>query len=145
MSDFDISQTYLYKLHMLTNELNKLFDQVLRSKTQLGLSQFLFLLSVEQHQPASHKEIARFLSLTPAAISRQVEVARKAGLVQFNSADDRRAKYLYVTSLGRKETQRGMAVLERDVLPVFNGEDQQADLMSHIDTLLGNIHRIHLK
>lgn len=79
------------------------------------------------------------MSLSPAAISRQVEVARKAGWVQFNSAEDRRAQYLYVTSDGKREVQRGMNALEGDVLHIFNDEDKQVSLMQHLDTLLHNI------
>jgi DNA-binding MarR family transcriptional regulator len=140
MSDFDLSQTYLYKLHTLTNDLNKLFDQVLRSKTQLGLTQFLFLLSVRQHDLVSSKKVAQFLSLSPAAISRQVAVAHRSGWVQHQSkGEDRRAQLLFITAAGDREVKKGITALENEVLHVFKDEDKPTSLMEHIDLLTTNI------
>jgi len=138
MPDFDLGQTYFYKLHMLTNEVNSLFDQVLRSNTQVGLSQFMLLVSVQQHQPVLHKEIAKFLAISPAAISRQVELARKAGWIDIAEADDRRKQFLKVTSLGNREIGHGMGALEKHALHVFDGEDTKTTLMKHLDMLLQN-------
>ncbi len=44
----DFSKTYLHKLHVVTNSLDKAFDHVLRKYAGIGVSQFTLLLAVVQ-------------------------------------------------------------------------------------------------
>src|SRR5580704_1773073 len=74
-----LEETYLYKLHMLTTGLDRLFDAALREHAGIGLSHFLILLTVRQHKSMSCKDIAAFLRVSPAAISRQIEIASQLG------------------------------------------------------------------
>jgi DNA-binding MarR family transcriptional regulator len=137
---FDFSQTYLYKMHKLTTSLDTVFDQKLRKYAGIGLSQFTLLLSIQQHQPATHREIATFLNISPGAISRQVEIANtnKWISIQTNSKD-RRKQHLVLTSKGDKVITGGIEALEQHVFHIFNDENMQTNLMDHINQLQDNI------
>lgn len=144
--DFDFSQTYLYKIHTLTNSLDKLFDQALRRDAGVGLSQFTLLLSVGQHQPASQRKIAAFLDLSPGAISRQVEIAHQKGWITIEvDKTDRRGQVLQLTPKGTAVIDKGIKALEKDVFQIFDTENAQTNLMHHIDLLTQNVKRAQEK
>lgn len=137
---FDYSQTYLYKLHKLTNSLDRVIDQNLRHHTNIGLSQFSLLLSINQHQPATQRVIADFLDLSASAISRQVDIAEQSGWITISGVKkDKRARVLTLTEKGLSAIQQGIASLEEHVLHIFNHDNAQANLMEHIDILQSNI------
>ena len=138
--NFDFSQTYLYKMHRLTNSLDKLFDVSLRRYAVIGLSQFTLLLAVSQHKTASQRTIASFLGISPGAISRQVEVAQKQGfIIVQNSTQDRRGQLVSITAKGQQKITDGITVLEQHVFAIFNDENMQTNLMGHIEKLQENI------
>lgn len=135
----DYSQTYLYKLHKLTNSLDKTFDQYLRRHANIGLSQFTLLLTINQHQSANQRTVANFLDISAGAVSRQVTIAVTGKLVTVSSTFDRRQQKLELTSAGKAAIDKGLAVLEQHVFGIFDQSDSNAHLMSHIDMLLDNI------
>lgn len=138
--DVDYSQTYLYKLHKLALSIDKVFDQALRQHANIGLSQFTLLLAVAQHGVATQRAIVDFLDLTPAAISRQVEVARTKGWITVaGTPGDRRAQVLTITPAGTQVVHASMEALEQHVFRIFEHSDAHTHLMGHIDLLLGNI------
>lgn len=137
---FDYSETYLYKLHKLTNSLDKVFDQNLRQYANIGLSQFSLLLSVNQHQPVKQRAVAKFLDLSTSAISRQVDIASQNGWVSISGADkDKRAQVLNLTAKGKATITKGMAALEEHVFSIFSHDNTQTNLMEHIEVLQANI------
>jgi DNA-binding MarR family transcriptional regulator len=142
---FDYSQTYLYKLHKLTNLLDKIFDQNLRRHADIGLSQFTLLLSIAQHQPTTQRTIADFLDLSAGAISRQVEIAQQNGQITVEGGVDRRAQSLNITKSGQSKINSGIAVLEKHVFSIFSDENVQTNLMQHIDLLQSNVNDLNKK
>lgn len=137
---FRLEQTYLYKIHLLANRLDKLFDDTLREHVTIGLSHFLILLTVRRHGATTSKEIAGFLRVSPAAVSRQVDSAHAAGWLSIRASDaDRRVRRLHLTANGKTQVRNGLRVLESEVFPLFESADRQAGLMSHIDVLLMNM------
>lgn len=136
---FDYSQTYLYKLHKLTNSLDKMFDQTLRKHADISLSQFTLLLSVSQHQPVSQRIIADFLGISAGAVSRQVDIAVTGKLIDITSTFDRRQQKLVLTNAGTKAIASGMTALEQHAFHIFDHSDSSTHLMNHVDMLLDNI------
>lgn len=136
----DYSQTYLYKLHRLTNSLDKLFDQTLRNHADISFSQFTLMLSIDKHQPTTQRTIADFLDLSPGAISRQVDVARQNGLISVSGvASNRRAQSISLTQNGEAAITRGLNALEQHVFHLFDRSDDSMHLMGHIDMLSNRI------
>lgn len=141
--DIDYSQTYLYKLHKLTNSLDKVFDRTLRRHADIGLSQFTLLLSVAHHQPVTQRMIADFLDLSAGAISRQVDIARQNNWITVTSTSkDKRAQVLKLAMEGETKISAGMTALEQHVFQIFNHSGASTHLSEHLDLLLGNIQTI---
>lgn len=143
MQGIKFSNTYLFKLHKLTNQLDKVFDQALRKSAGIGLSQFTLLMSVAEHQPVSQSKVAEVLELSPGAISRQVEIAAgKQWLKVQNNQQDRRGQILSLSPAGQAMVKNGLKVLERDVLGIFDEHNRQTGLMQHIDHLLNQLTKV---
>lgn len=135
-----LEDTYLYKFHLLTNGINKLFDTELREHAEIGMSHFMILLTVRRHKIISGKDIAAFLDVSPAAISRQLESACRSGWLNIQSSGiDGRGKEISLTKAGEKQVKKGLRVLDLRVLPIFMGRDRKMALGSHIDILLRNM------
>lgn len=136
MTKVDYSQTYLYKLHQLTNSLDKAFDAVLRQHADVTLSQLTLLLSVDQYEPVSQRRIAQFLDLSPAAVSRQVEVVTGKGWISIAAKDgDRRKKLLSVTPEGTAVIHKSVRALKAHAFKIFADHDCNTSLANHIDRL----------
>jgi DNA-binding MarR family transcriptional regulator len=133
----EYSDTYLYKLHTLTNALDKLFAQTLRQHVGIGLSQFTLLLAVGQHEPVSQRNVSVFLEISPAAISRQVDIAQRDGLLLVqDAAHDRRSQLLRLTPAGKTAINAGLVALEQHAFQIFVHDNRQMGLMQHVDALL---------
>jgi len=136
----DFSQTYLYKLRKLTTTLDRVFDQTLRAHTHLSLSQFTFLLALNTFGQTSQQKIASFLDISTPAVSRQADIASENGWIKrTTSLTDRHGYSLQLTPQGKRVMQHGLNTLETHVFKIFTNEQQQTDLMGHIDMLLNNI------
>ncbi len=140
--EFDFSQTYLYKMHRLTNTLDTLFDTELRRHANIGLSQFTLLLSVQHHQSASQRTLADFLMVSPGAISREVEIAQKNEWLVIKNGEDRRSRRLILSPIGEAAIKRGILALEQQVFSIFKDENRQTNLMDHIDILQRHINTV---
>lgn len=135
----EYSKTYLYKLHTLTNTLDKAFDLVLSEYAGVSFSQFSLLLSVNEFGSASQRSIADFLQVTPAAVSRQVEVANRCGYLYVKTVDgNRRKNRISLTLKGEKAIYKGHDSLEKYLFKVFDDGNRSLDLMQHIDLLFSN-------
>ena len=139
----DFSQTYLYKLRKLTTNLDKIFDQALRMHATISLSQFTFLLAINTLGQASQQKIASFLAISTPAVSRQADIAYEKGWIKRSpSLIDRHGYILVLTVSGKKMISHGLKTLETHVFKIFENAHQQADLMSHINSLLNNLKSI---
>lgn len=139
----DYSKTYLYKLYKLTNSLDKLFDRQLREHASISLSQFTLLLAINQHMHPNQRSIAAFLDITPAAVSRQVEIALGSGLIEISDVDaDRRSQTLCISQKGQSAIRKGMEALEQRVFHIFDQSNASTHLMQHIDMLFTAIEKI---
>ncbi len=133
------SETYLYKLHRLTNSLDRLFDQTLHTYARIGLTQFKLLLTVQQLGLVQQRKVAIFLEFSPAAISRQVDIAHHQGWIRVQgTVHDRRSRLLQLTAAGAVAIDKGIAALEQHAFKIFADDKRQAGLMDHIDVLLTN-------
>lgn len=137
MRAVELDHTYLYKLHLLSSRIDKFFDTTLQQHSKLSLSQLKLLLAVEKMQPAGQHRIADFLSVSPAAVSRQVEVCRRKGWVGVESLEsDRRGQVVSLTTRGTTELRKALDALEKHAFGIFMHENEQTNFMRHIDLVL---------
>jgi DNA-binding MarR family transcriptional regulator len=135
---FRFSSTYLFKIHDLKNSLDKAFDQVLQNHAHITLSQFTLLLAIAEHPAIHQRAVARFLGISPAAVNRQVEIARKQRRIQVVDTAGGRSQALTLTTEGAALVQRGIRVVDEYLFKVFADESRQSSLMGHIDMLLNH-------
>jgi DNA-binding MarR family transcriptional regulator len=139
--DLDFHETYLYKLHLLTNALDKVFDQALQHYAAITLSQFLVLAAISQHEHINQRRVAHYLEISPVAVKRQVDIAKDRQWLE-NSYQPIRGEGLRLTPEGAAVVKQSLQVLEQYVFSIFEGQERGADLMQHIDLLLSNVKEV---
>lgn len=104
-----------YMLHKLTGLVDRLADHALSNELQIGLSQFLILLPLSQQKTWTQTDVARFLELTDAAVSRQVDLlVEKRYLSRTENPANRRQHLLTLTKAGTRTVRRAFAILEAE-------------------------------
>lgn len=79
----------------------------------MSFSQFLVLMALIEHSELKQSEIADFVGVTPAVITKQVEELSGQGLVQLGpSHSDRRANVVRLSSKGREIAHKALKVVE---------------------------------
>ncbi|MBX6334192.1 hypothetical protein IRY61_02520 [Candidatus Saccharibacteria bacterium] len=127
-----LSDTYLYKVHVVANALDRAFDRTLHDYANgLTLAQFLLLITVGEKKAVSLRQVARFLEISAPAAKRQADIALARGWLE---RDHRQV--LRLTENGAGAVREGLKVLEQHLFHIFADSDQPASLMEHIDTLL---------
>jgi DNA-binding MarR family transcriptional regulator len=139
------SETYLFKIHALSNALDKAFDMTLREHADLTLSQFVLILAISQHKTINQRTAAKFLGISPAAVNRQAEITTREGLIAIRTDGTGRGQTLALTKKGKTAIERGIKALDKYVFKIFNDEDTQTSLMHHIDMLLNNTKNLSAK
>ena len=73
--------------HRLVSAIDRIADTTLREEADLPLSHFRIMLAVHKYKAmASQQDIASFWGITPAAVSRQIQVLKKKGLIREESS-----------------------------------------------------------
>lgn len=139
MDSFQFSESYIYRLHVLTNTLDKLLDRVLLSQSAISWSQMALLLAINDVGTSDQTTLARFLGVSPAAISRQIENARSAQLITIEPVpNNRRKNTIELTPTGRKRIKDGLKTLEKPLAKLFEYNEDATTLESHLNILLMN-------
>jgi DNA-binding MarR family transcriptional regulator len=129
-----LSETYLYKIHALSNLLDKAFDRTLRLHVDITLSQFLVLAAVAEKPGSNQRQIARYLEISAVAVKRQIDIAKRQGWL-IASAQTGRGEALGLTVEGNKVVEMSLQTLEKYVFRIFDGHNESLNLMQHIDML----------
>jgi DNA-binding MarR family transcriptional regulator len=130
-------------VHRLSTVLGNASERVIQECCGFGLSQFRVLWVLHTHQEGVQQNvIARWLNLTEAAISRQLQLMKEQGLLTVTVADDdRRSRTVVLTPEGRQFTQNGLNRLVETFAPAFTALslEQQKQLSESLDTLFYRI------
>lgn len=121
-------QEVVYLLHKLHSSLSRRGEAVLQDKFGLGMSQFLILMAADRAEHASQCKIARFLNVTEAAVSRQIDSLTEQGwLTKVTNPTNRREHVLQVTEQGLAQLDGARAALEgmyADLFRVLSHDEQ---------------------
>jgi len=102
-----------FKLHKVVFLLDRVMHRALQAELDLTFSQFLILMAVKRHGHVSQRHVASFLMLTDAAVSRQIELAFSAKLIEkAENPDNRRESILSLTSKGKLLLERARDTLK---------------------------------
>lgn len=138
----NFSQAIAYKIHKAVFIMDKLADSTLQNKLDLTFSQFLVLMSVVQNPKIKQIDIADFLELTQAAVSRQIEVLKNKGLITISqNEENRRENLLSPTVKGKEIFIKANAILHEtfdDLYKVMN-EKEKENLEKSLNKLLFSV------
>ncbi len=96
-------------------------EQILRDELNLSFSFFMILMAVDRDSVHCQKHIATFLQLTPAAISRQVNLLVKDKLIKRRvNAKNRREYSLELTDTGKQNLDKAYQALDRHRAKMLN-------------------------
>lgn len=122
----------------------RIADKVLMTNCGFAQSQFKLLWVLYRHEPGvAQKTIAFWLNQTEAAISRQVHILKKLGLVESYRDGDKRTNKIMLTPEGREFTETATATLVEAYAPemdVLSATEQEvlAGLLDRLNERLCN-------
>lgn len=130
-------------LHRLVFLMDKIADHLLRKKLYLTFSQFRILIVVGKIKNVTQAEVAKFLDLSPAAISRQIELLAAKKLLKVSAnAKVRRENILALTSKGHKQLEKAMDIMSGSFNRIYKilGKSEQKNTSTAVAKLVGFIH-----
>ena len=90
-----------HKIRMFVYSLDRISDELLQKKFQLTLSQYRMLSAISWKSHLCQSEIAKYHSLTPAAVSRQIDILeQKKLIIKKPNPKNRRQHLLFLSSNG---------------------------------------------
>lgn len=106
----------LQELHKAFFMLHKLSDRCLQKNSDITLSQFMILRTIEENSPLSASEVALKLNITKAAVSRHLDNLLEAELIEkFFNNNNHREYVLTISKNGSFELEKSRKVLENDL------------------------------
>lgn len=144
MYNLSPQQALTIRLHKLGFLLDKAADTCLQSHVQFGLSQFRILAMLKQDTNCSQIHIAQLLDQTEAAISRQINLMVKEGLVmRVTKPSNRRERILSLTDSGHEKLEQGWAALQQLQHEAFeNVSETEKEALSELaEKLSWRLHR----
>lgn len=138
----NFSDAIAYKIHKAVFVMDKAADSTLQNKLDITLSQFLILMAIEHHTNVSQTEIANFLELTQAAVSRQIEVLRNKKLITISQNEEsRRENILRPTPLGQKLFREAGIILDETFENLYKvmTDKEKKSLEKSLDKLLFSV------
>jgi DNA-binding MarR family transcriptional regulator len=112
------SSTFIAKVHRASAAIEKLADRELRVSFGLTFSQFMVLDALGRLKEGSQREVADYLGVTPAVITRQAEVLISRNLAGVNPIN-KRENSLFLTPKGEQALHEAAAMLGARQLDVF--------------------------
>lgn len=138
----NFSQAIAYKIHKVVFVMDKTADATLQKKADLTLSQFLILMNVVQNAGLTQIEIANFLEITQAAVSRQIDVLRNKNLITIKqNEENKREHLLFPTSQGKEIFTKSNEILHKafdDLYKVMSDKEKE-NLEKSLDKLLFSV------
>ena len=126
-------------IHRLSNVLGKVADRALQDNCGYGMSQFKILWMLHQHQEGVlQTTIASWLNQTEAAVSRQIRLLKKEGLIDKQvDPENRRNHIIMLSSDGKKFAEEAMELLVREYAPFFEslGKGECAALSAKLEKI----------
>ncbi len=131
-----------YKLHKLASLLDRQADSLLTQEFDLTLTQFVLLFGLAHYPQASQTAVAKYLNLTGAAVSRQMDGLSDKGLIErYPNPENRREQVLKVSSKGQSTLSKAKASVGGLYLKSFAGvsKSQMRNFSRVLDKLLTTI------
>ena len=150
----DWSKSFMYSLHETYFLVEKHLEEKLTEAAGVTFSQFLIMLPLHCERTACQTEIANFLHLTEATVSRHISGMTEDGLLtRKDDPVNRRKHILALTAKGLKEFTRAQKVIEVELKSIFEviPSGDRANIIHAFDRVLekllamlrGNVLKLH--
>ncbi len=117
----DWSKSFMYSLHETYFMTQKRLEQKLTQSGGITFSQFLILLPLNCHDSASQNDIAEFLHLTEATVSRHVSGLVKNGyIIRHEEKGNRRKHILKLSKSGTSAFMNAHTAIEEELKNIFH-------------------------
>ncbi len=117
----DWSKSFMYSLHETYFLVEKRLEQKLTEVGGITFSQFLIMLPLRCERTACQTEIANFLHLTEATVSRHISGMTKDGyLLRKEDPGNRRKHILSLTPKGTKAFMRAHTLIDAELKDIFD-------------------------
>ncbi len=138
MTQSNTNRKVLNQLHSLIKAIDNRGAQILQQEMGIGFSQFKILSTLSKQTNVSQAALAECLSISPPAISRQVELMLGKALIDsYKNPKNRRQHMLSLTPLGANTLKQAWDILDvrfGDVVAVLD-QDEQKQLVATLDKL----------
>lgn len=138
----DQSKEVTYKIHKAVFLLNKLSDQILQDRLNLGLSQFLVMMVLAGQSKVPQKFVATQLDQTQAAVSRQIDILVDLGYVSRDTNPESRREYvLSLTKVGQKVHRQAFEAIDERFDKLFGiwTKSEKSNLLGALNKLIMEI------
>jgi len=108
-------------LHRLVFSMDKMAEELLSAHFDVTFSQFRMLMGVEKGKLTCQSHIAKFFGLTPAAISRQIDLlTEKKLIVSKTNHENRREHILELTKKGKGATKKAIELFDHQFQKAYS-------------------------
>lgn len=108
----------LQELHRAFFLLHKMSDRCLSDNSDITLSQFMILRTIDANSPLSASDVAERLNITKAAVSRHLDNLIEASFIERLFNDNNHREYiLTISDIGKRELQKSREILEINFSP----------------------------
>ena len=122
-------ESLAYSLHRLSFILQRISDDNLQANFGLGYSQFKLMIGIKHNPGCEQRELAKFVGLTEAGISRQLRLMHKSGLVTIGvDKKDSRRRQVELSTKGTKlltDAKKHLEAVHRDLFSSLSDADSE--------------------
>ncbi len=140
----DFRNSIGYLLHELAQLLQADSNQILQQHLGIGFAQFKVLMTLEERDGQTQKQIANSLHQSQASISRQIKLLIDKKLVDSKvSGSNRREHFIFLTKRGQAMVNQAAQALNNHHAPMFEylSETQQLKIIKTLELIRTTLER----
>lgn len=110
----------IFKLKQFMFSFFHVVDKSFQEDLSIALPQFMVLIAINNNPKGTQAVLAEFRKITPAGISKQINILIKKKLItKKNNKDDKREHSIILTSKGKKMYEDGMKIFRKHQKNIF--------------------------
>jgi DNA-binding MarR family transcriptional regulator len=128
----------LFKIHIFANLVEKEVERKLLRDVGLSYSQCMILDFINNHPEISQRDVAVERHITPAAVSRHLEVLEELGFIKRKDREENKREHiLIITNQGQSVATNAEKLLEQSMNSLI--EDISRDELEDIDEIFNRL------
>lgn len=140
----EFKQTEVNKLHHVIYTLDYYAERILRTQLNIGYRDFLLLMILDHNEPCTQQDIAQYMDVTKASISKRVHTLQNKELIlRRPNPNNRRQNIIRLSGRGVMVLIKAYRLLTEASEPLFTvlGERRKS-FKDHVDTLYKGVDQV---